>query len=72
MPNNSTKIFDFCTSMAPTSNGNVDVIEMKKKFKPDGVNGVDCMASSSFKNVDLTDENIGLSFITRVWTGLLI
>uniref|UniRef100_A0A1I8BDE7 Divalent cation transporter n=1 Tax=Meloidogyne hapla TaxID=6305 RepID=A0A1I8BDE7_MELHA len=40
---------------SPISNGKIDVIEMKRRSKP-GANNVDCMASSSFKNVELTDD----------------
>uniref|UniRef100_A0A915LUD7 SLC41A/MgtE integral membrane domain-containing protein n=1 Tax=Meloidogyne javanica TaxID=6303 RepID=A0A915LUD7_MELJA len=37
------------------SNGKIDVIEMKRRSKPEEDN-IDCLASSSFKNVELTDD----------------
>jgi hypothetical protein len=43
-----------------SSNGNVDTIEMKKRFR---ANDVDCIASSSFKNIELADENTGFKNI---------
>lgn len=40
---------------SPISNGKIDVIEMKRRSKPEK-NNIDCLASSSFKNIALTDD----------------
>ncbi|CAK5105279.1 unnamed protein product [Meloidogyne enterolobii] len=49
MPNSSKNINPHI------SNGKIDVIEMKRRSKPEE-NNIDCLASSSFKNVELTDD----------------
>ncbi|CAK5108420.1 unnamed protein product [Meloidogyne enterolobii] len=55
MPNSSKNFTN-----SHISNGKIDVIEMKRRSKPEE-NNIDCMASSSFKNVELTDDTENIS-----------
>lgn len=45
------------------SNGSIDLIEMKKRFKLNRENDAGFLVGSSFKNVELTDDTENIGFL---------